>query len=63
MRSGDNSSDQTPDARPPKSKLEAASATPRPGDRDMGVALRKVYQHTVEEAIPAEMLDLLGKLD
>lgn len=29
----------------------------------MGAALRKVYQHAVEEAIPAEMLDLLGKLD
>lgn len=32
-------------------------------DRDMGAALRGVYQRTVEEAIPAEMLDLLGKLD
>ena len=29
----------------------------------MGSALRTVYQKTVEEAIPAEMLDLLGKLD
>ena len=32
-------------------------------DRDMGSALRTVYQKTVEESIPAEMLDLLGKLD
>lgn len=32
-------------------------------DRDMGSALRTVYQKTVEEEIPAEMLDLLGKLD
>lgn len=32
-------------------------------DRDMGAALRGVYQKTVEEAIPSEMLDLLGKLD
>ncbi len=32
-------------------------------DRDMGAALRTVYQKTVEEDIPAEMLDLLGKLD
>ena len=32
-------------------------------DRDMGAALRGVYQRTVEEAIPPEMLDLLGKLD
>lgn len=29
----------------------------------MGAALRKVYQHAVEESIPPEMLDLLGKLD
>ncbi len=29
----------------------------------MGAALRTVYQRTVEEAIPSEMLDLLGKLD
>lgn len=31
--------------------------------RDTGSALRSVYQRTVEEAIPAEMLDLLNKLD
>jgi len=29
----------------------------------MGAALRSVYQRTVDEAIPDEMLDLLGKLD
>lgn len=29
----------------------------------MGAALRHVYQKTVEEVIPSEMLDLLGKLD
>ena len=29
----------------------------------MGSALRKVYQKTVEETIPNEMLDLLGKLN
>lgn len=28
----------------------------------MGSALRSVYQRTVEEAVPDEMLDLLGKL-
>jgi hypothetical protein len=32
-------------------------------DRDMGAALRGVYQRTVEESIPSEMLDLLGKLN
>lgn len=30
---------------------------------DVGTALRSVYQRTVEEDIPPEMLDLLGKLD
>jgi hypothetical protein len=29
----------------------------------MGAALRGVYQRTVEESIPSEMLDLLGKLN
>jgi len=29
----------------------------------MGAALRSIYQKTVDEAVPPEMLDLLGKLD
>lgn len=29
----------------------------------MGAALRSVYQKAVEESVPDEMLDLLGKLD
>ena len=29
----------------------------------MGSALRTVYQKAVEEAVPDEMLDLLGKLN
>ncbi len=33
------------------------------GDRDTGAALRSVYQKTVDEAVPDEMLDLLGRLD
>jgi hypothetical protein len=35
----------------------------RPEDPAMGVALRTVYQKTVEEAVPDEFLDLLSKLD
>lgn len=35
----------------------------RADDPQMGVALRSVYQKTVEEAVPDEMLDLLSKLD
>lgn len=30
--------------------------------RDTGAVLRSAYQQTVEEKIPAEMLDLLNKL-
>jgi len=29
----------------------------------VGEALRSAYQEAVEEAVPPEMLDLLGKLD
>lgn len=36
---------------------------PRVEHRDMGSALRSVYQQTIDEKIPDEMLDLLGKLD
>ena len=31
-------------------------------NRDVGRALRTVYEKAVEEAVPQEMLDLLGKL-
>lgn len=34
-----------------------------PNDRDTGAALRSVYQKTIDEKIPDEMLDLLGQLD
>jgi hypothetical protein len=35
----------------------------RPKGGDVGEALRKVYDRTLQENIPPEMLDLLGKLD
>ncbi|WP_229726892.1 NepR family anti-sigma factor [Sphingomonas alpina] len=54
LSSGDESS-KTPQA--------SGTAKVQTKDRDMGAALRTVYQKTVEEDIPAEMLDLLGKLD
>lgn len=34
-----------------------------PRDGAMGAALRSVYQQTVEERVPDDLLDLLGKLD
>lgn len=43
-------------ARPP------GRAAPRQVDSPLGDALRSVYDETVSEDIPAEMLDLLGKL-
>lgn len=42
---------------------DEARAERKPGDRDLGHALRTVYIETVKEDIPAELLDLLGKLD
>ncbi|MEN2785686.1 NepR family anti-sigma factor [Sphingomonas qilianensis] len=46
-----------------KTNEKTAGASVQNKDRDMGSALRTVYQKTVEESIPPEMLDLLGKLD
>jgi len=54
LRSDDVSSKKPPSGRAAKVQNK---------DRDMGAALRGVYQETVEEAIPPEMLELLGKLD
>lgn len=42
---------------------EKKSAANQAKDRDMGSALRSIYQKTIEEQIPDEMLALLGKLD
>lgn len=48
-------------------KPEKPARQTRPADNkgkngEMGAALRSVYQKTVDEAVPREMLDLLGKL-
>lgn len=48
----------------PKTKQpDSSGARVQNKDRDMGTALRSIYQKTVEESVPDEMLDLLGKLD
>ncbi|KQS01938.1 hypothetical protein ASG11_14060 [Sphingomonas sp. Leaf357] len=62
MRSGDESSRSS---RKPAStgKTPVGSTRVQSKDRDMGAALRTVYQKTVEEDIPSDLLDLLGKLD
>jgi hypothetical protein len=46
----------------PKKTPDKPARSTKVNDKDMGAALRSVYQRTVEEAVPAEMLDLLGKL-
>ena len=53
------SSGTTPKSSP--AKKTAAKAQSR--DRDTGAALRSVYQKTIEETVPPDLLDLLGKLD
>jgi len=54
LRSGDESS---------KKPRPAKATKVQSKDRDMGAALRTVYQKTVDETVPPEMLDLLSKLD
>lgn len=40
----------------------SATAPDTGADREMGSALRSVYQRTVDEKVPDDLLDLLGKL-
>jgi hypothetical protein len=54
--SGENGSGKTPAPR----KGRAAGAKE---EGHVSQALRTVYQRAVDEAVPAEMLDLLSKLD
>ncbi len=46
----------------PKSSEVTKSARKRSAAPEVGSSLRMVYQQTVNEDIPPEMLDLLGKL-
>lgn len=57
---GAPSSDSTPPAKTPPS--EGKSNEPALGESNVGSALRSVYQQTIDEDIPSEMLDLLKKL-
>nr|WP_281063765.1 NepR family anti-sigma factor [Sphingomonas sp. LaA6.9] len=43
-------------------KGKRTESSPSTNSRDVGQALRSIYQKTVDEAVPSEMLDLLGKL-
>ena len=44
-------------------KRRRSDAGPGSNEPQIGEALRSVYDRTVSEAIPSEMLDLLGRLD
>lgn len=45
-------------------RANEASKTREPRDRhDLGAALRVAYREAVEEPVPDDLLDLLGKLD
>ena len=59
MQAGDNSSGKAASVKTSKT----SNAKVQNKDRDMGAALRTVYQKTVDESVPPEMLDLLSKLD
>ena len=60
-------SDGKTEKRSPLSGSEKTASRKSPvhrpaGNGDVGNALRSIYQKTVDEAVPSEMLDLLGKL-
>ena len=48
----------------PKKPVKAKGSTAvQSKDRDMGAALRSIYQKTIDEPVPDEFVSLLGKLD
>ncbi|VXC88544.1 NepR family anti-sigma factor [Sphingomonas sp. 8AM] len=51
----------TSDKEAPEQSKKGTAAQSK--NRDMGSALRSVYQKTVEETVPDDLLSLLGKLD
>lgn len=50
------------DKEAPVKPVKKGEAKPQSKDRDMGAALRSIYQKTVDEAVPDEFISLLGKL-
>ena len=50
------------DKEAPVKPVKKGEAKPQSNDRDMGAALRSIYQKTVDEAVPDEFISLLGKL-
>lgn len=60
----ENESDRRrkPDPSHPTPEKMSRSGKKRTPNAEIGQALRKAYSDAVDEAIPPEMLDLLGKL-
>jgi hypothetical protein len=58
----DGDSRRKSDNLPETGSAPAPKGKKRPGSPEVGNALRSVYQQTIDEDIPPEMLDLLGKL-
>lgn len=56
-RKSDHTSAAEPPARPNQRKKKKGA-----GGADVGEALRSAYQRTINEQIPPDLLDLLGKL-
>lgn len=55
--------EKKPTAEAPGKKPSAGPKDGNAQERDMGDALRSVYDRTVQEAVPDDLLDLLSKLD
>ena len=61
LAADDNKRAAPPPAKSPRS-FKAGSRSKLGRDASVGNALRSVYQQTVNEDVPSEFLDLLGKL-
>jgi hypothetical protein len=57
-----SSSDDEKDGEPRRRPSAGGRGGKRPPAPEVGQALRSAYQRTLDESIPPEMLDLLGKL-
>jgi hypothetical protein len=57
-----SSSDDKPGRASGRATTKPKSAPPS-REQEMGHALRSVYQKAVDERIPDDLMDLLGKLD
>jgi len=57
-----NKSEKTGALREPARKTKSKDKASSDRNPVVGEALRSIYQRTIDESVPQEMLDLLGKL-